>query len=250
MPLVYRQWVRAGASEGGMSEAGTIAILAALPREIRGLVGRAVPDAGWLARGVHLYRSGPAVVVTAGMGAARVSLAFEASLAAGAVRQVVSAGLAGACDLRLAAGEVAEAALVVDARTGERFRTAAAGAGAGYVLVTSESIAGRQEKLRLAATYGAAMVDMEAATVARLAQAHGLPFRAVKGISDAHDFELASLSRFAGAHGQFRTAAFALHTALRPRQWRHAARLGRDSNRALLRLQAQLRAVISQAGQD
>ena len=86
---------------------------------------------------------------------------------------------------------------------------------------------------------------MEAATVGRLAAAHGLRFRAIKGISDAHDFELASLSRFAGKHGSFRTGAFAMHTALRPHTWSKAAKLGRESNRALELLHARLVEVIA-----
>ncbi len=70
------------------------------------------------------------------------------------------------------------------------------------------------------------MVDMEAATVARLARMRGLGFRAIKAVSDAHDFELSSLSRFASPHGHFRTGAFALHTALRPAPWRQTMQLG------------------------
>jgi adenosylhomocysteine nucleosidase len=108
------------------------------------------------------------------------------------------------------------------------------------VLVTTETIAGIREKTRLATSYDAALVDMEAATVARLARAHGLGFRAIKAISDAHDFEIAALARFAGKQGSFRTGAFALHTALRPHLWAKAAKLGRDSNRALAKLHATL----------
>lgn len=221
-----------------------VAILAALPREVRGLVRGAAPDASLLERGVHLYRLASAVVVTAGMGAVRASLAFEAALASGPVATVLSAGLAGSCSSVLPAGSIAEASLVVDARTGERFSLQSAGPQ--LVLATAASIASVSEKARLSAAYGAAMVDMEAATVARLARAHGLRFRAVKGISDAHDFELASLARFEGKHGQFRTAAFALHTALRPHHWRPATQLGRQSTRALIALQQRLREILDE----
>ena len=86
---------------------------------------------------------------------------------------------------------------------------------------------------------------MEAATVARLARAHGLRFRAIKGISDAHDFELASLARFEGKHGMFRTASFALHTALRPHHWRKSMVLGRGSAQALAGLESELRRLIA-----
>ena len=221
---------------------GKIAILAALPREVRGLVRGCRPDGVLLARGIHLYRLPWATVVAAGMGAGRISLAFEAALTMGTPLEVVSAGLAGACVAALTAGAAVEPALVVDARTGERFRTQDV-AEQGPVLATVEAIAGVQEKARLAAAYGAALVDMEASTVARLAGAHGLRFRAVKGISDPHDFEMASLARFASPHGHFRTGAFALHTALRPHHWRGAAQLGRSSQHALEALHARLRAL-------
>jgi adenosylhomocysteine nucleosidase len=226
-----------------------VAIVAALPREIAALVRGVPPDAALLRRGVHLYRLQGAVVVAAGMGAERAALGVQAALAAAKVSTLISAGLAGACTPALSPGAVAHAADVIDSRTGERFEGLAheGGVVAGWTLVTAPRIASVQEKARLAASYGAAMVDMEAAAVGRLAAMHGLGFRAIKGISDAHDFELASLARFAGKHGSFRTAAFALHTALHPRQWSKAARLGRDSSRALAALTAALREIAAGA---
>lgn len=227
----------------GSSEAALprIAIVAALPREIAGLVRGTRADVGLRTLGIHLHRTPGAVVVAAGMGAARVTLAVEAALdAESSVEMLVSTGLAGACATEVAPGEVVEAKAVVDAKTGERFVVEDAGAG-GRVLVTTEAIAGVREKARLAASYGAAMVDMEAATVARLAQAHGMRFRVIKAISDAHDFEMESMSRFADERGHFRTGAFALHTAARPWMWGSAMRLGRDSNRALAGMWERLR---------
>jgi adenosylhomocysteine nucleosidase len=53
------------------------------------------------------------------------------------------------------------------------------------------------------------------------------------------------MSRFADVSGHFRTAAFALHTALRPQNWSSAMRLGRESNRALTKLWDELRAMIN-----
>ena len=224
-----------------MSAPPRTGVIAALPREVRGLVRGVNPDPDLLARGIHLYQLPSAVVVTAGMGASRAALAFEAALACGQIERVISAGLAGSCTSAWSAGSVCEAGLVLDALTGERFRSSAS---TELVLATTAAIASVQEKARLGQTYNASMVDMEGATVARLARAHGLEFRAIKGISDAHDFELASLSRFEGKHGRFRTSAFALHTALRPHHWRPAARLGRASNRALAALEESLREVL------
>ena len=74
---------------------------------------------------------------------------------------------------------------------------------------------------------------MEAATVARLALAHSIPFRAVKAISDDFQFELSGMERFTTRHGHFHTRAFALHTAVRPHTWRKTVRLGRHSQMAL-----------------
>jgi adenosylhomocysteine nucleosidase len=67
----------------------------------------------------------------------------------------------------------------------------------------------------------------------------------VKGVSDAHDFEIESLSRFSDARGHFRTAAFALHTALRPQMWNSAMRLGRESRHALAKMWDELRLLIN-----
>lgn len=223
-----------------------VAIVAALPREIAGMVRGTRPDSDLLRRGIQLHRLDNAVVVVAGMGATRATLAFAAATREEEIELVVSAGLAGACSGDVQAGQVIESSLVIDAKTGERFACDARGR-ARSVLVTTASIAGIREKQRLLESYGAALVDMEAATVARLAQARGLRFRAIKGISDAHDFELKSMSRFADARGQFRTGAFALHTALRPQSWGSAMRLGRDSNRALAKMWSELRAVIEAA---
>jgi adenosylhomocysteine nucleosidase len=179
------------------------------------------------------------------MGSARVTLAVEAALRDSGIELLISTGLAGACSPRIAAGEVFEASIVIDARTGERFSCETSPSQ--HVLVTTEGIAGVREKSRLLATYNAAFVDMEAATVARLAAAKGLRFRAIKGISDAHDFEMESMSRFADAHGHFRIGAFALHTALRPASWQSAMRLGRESNRALTKLWIELSSLIAES---
>jgi adenosylhomocysteine nucleosidase len=203
------------------------AIIAALPREVKALV------RGWTARElpgkISVYTHGNAVVACAGMGAARVALAVEAARAAGPVTTLLSVGLAGACDPSLRVGGLVRAGVTIDARTGERFPKAEFW----QVLVTGEGIASVREKARLFASYGAAAVDMEAAAVARLAQAHGLDFQAIKVISDEADFELAELGRFATPDGQFRETAFAVHAMLRPPLWGKLMQLGGNSAKAL-----------------
>jgi len=211
------------------------AMIAALPREVSGLV------KGWerrsIADGVVVYSNGDAVVACAGMGAARVALAVQAAMDVLPVTDLISVGLAGACDPKMRVGEIVRAGVVVDARTGERFEDAQFK----QVLVSSDAIANAKEKARLHASYSAAAVDMEAASVARLAQAHGLGFHAIKAISDEAEFEMEGLARFSTAEGQFREAAFALHAALRPAMWSKVIVLGRNSSKAVDALTEALR---------
>jgi adenosylhomocysteine nucleosidase len=235
------------------------AIIAALPREVLTLVRETKPDPSLKRRRISRFLLPNAVVVAAGMGPDRVTLAVQAALEVADVSLLVSAGLAGSCDPGLHARLVAEATEVVDVRTGERYRTEAREATVvdpsygsrttfpeGLILATGEAIASVREKARLREAYGAAMVDMEAATVARLARARGLRFRAIKGISDGPDFELEGLSKFTGNHGEFLTASFALHTALRPWTWSKAMTLGKGSNIALGGLSQKLRQIIDE----
>ena len=212
-----------------------IGIVGALPREVAGLVQGVRPDPALKATGIFLYRLPGCLVACGGMGTVRATLAVRAIRDAGAT-SLVSVGLAGGCDPAQATGSVVEAEQVVDALSGERYP----GLGGTGTLVTTHTIASVSEKQRLFAAYGASVVDMEAATVARLAGLHGLPFRAFKAVSDAHDFELTSLARFASPHGHFRTGAFALHTALRPAHWRRTMQLGAGSQKALRALTARL----------
>jgi len=197
-----------------------IGIIAALPREVSGLV------KGWkrrqLGERVVVYSNGDVVVAYAGMGAARATLAVQAAMA---------------CDPKLRVGEIIRAGVVVDARTGERFENSQYR----QVLVSTDAIASVKEKARLHASYSAVAVDMEAASVARLAQAHGLGFHAIKAISDEADFELAGLAHFSTAEGQFREVAFALHAVLRPVLWSKAIALGRNSSKAVSTLTEALR---------
>ena len=223
-----------------------IAIIAALPREIAGLVRGVAPERELVARGVYLYRLPTAVVVAAGMGQGRVAIAVETALGVGGVETLISVGMAGGCVAGATAGWVLEAGVVVDVKTGEKFASSVQmGEKTPVVLATAESIASLKEKLRLFATYRALAVDMEAATVARLARAHGLGFRAIKGISDSLDVELKPLGDFTGEFGSFRTGAFALHTALRPWTWLETIALGRGSAKALGALDGVLKKVVA-----
>lgn len=229
-----------------MSSMSQVAIIAALPREIAGLVRGVRPDPSFTSRGIYLYRLPQVVIVAAGMGSERAAIAVEAALSAGNVVSLISTGLAGGCVAHLEPGTVVEAFDVIESKTGERFASTSWPGELSMrpMLVSTEGIASVDEKARLFSTYGAQLVDMEAATVGRLARAQGLDFRAIKAISDRFDFELSALSRFTGKYGSFRTGAFALHTALRPWTWSKAIELGRGSALALAALDQSLKLTI------
>ncbi|MHB1022500.1 MAG: phosphorylase family protein [Acidobacteriaceae bacterium] len=204
------------------------AMIAALPREIASLVHGWQLDEELLAKKIFVYWNDDAIVACAGMGTARAALAVEAALSKGPVRELISIGWAGGLHSAVKAGQVYAPKTIVDATTGERF-TASTGEG---VLVTARSFANAAEKQRLRATYQAELVDMEAAVVARLAQAHQLPFRAWKAVSDDSSFEFPELARFNTADGWFRETAFAMYLIPRPHVWGKVMRMARNSKLA------------------
>jgi adenosylhomocysteine nucleosidase len=224
-----------------------LVFIAAMNREIAGLVKGWQADLALPGRGIHLYWNDHAVVACAGMGASRAALAVDAALQLGPARELISVGWAGACSKRLRVGDVVHADIVVDAKTGERFFSARERRGEKEmaVIVTVPAPAGVAEKERLGESYYASAVEMEAATVGRLARARELPFQAIKAISDDAGFEMPDMARFSTADGQFREAAFGLHAALRPALWRPVLTMAKGSKLAAEQLQAAIRAHIA-----
>lgn len=222
--------------------------IAALEREIAALVHGWRTDEKLLASHIHLYWNDDAVVACAGMGAQRASLALEAALELCPATQLVSVGWAGACNPRLHIGDVVHPTIVIDSRTGERFFVSDPGSTEpADVLVTVPTPAGAVEKERLAISYYAAAVDMEAAAVARIARAHDIPFRAIKAISDESHFEIPDMNQFATTDGRFREAAFGLHVALRPSLWSPVRNMAKSAKLAAERLQLEIRAHIEES---
>jgi adenosylhomocysteine nucleosidase len=217
--------------------------IAALPREISGLVNGWRADEVLPGRHIHLYWNDQAVVACAGMGAQRARLAVEAALALGPASELVSVGWAGACIHRLHVGDVFWPDVVVDVQTGERFlptKERARHEGL-EILATVPVPAGTAEKERLGESYFASAVDMEAAAVGRLAQIHDLPFSAIKAISDEANDELPGMERFVTPQGHLREMAFGLHVAIRPALWKPVGRLARGSKLAADNLQGEIK---------
>jgi adenosylhomocysteine nucleosidase len=209
------------------------AIIAALAGELKPLVTGWKHDSRdkvdlWSHRDENLY-----VAACAGAGQAAATRAFAAIESDAPIDLVFSVGWAGALTAELASGSAHNVAGVIDVQTGERFRC---DAGAGDLwLATTPKVADGVEKRRLASSYGAALVDMEAAAVARLAGMRGIPFYCIKGISDGFTDRLPDFNRFI-EDGQFKTARFVLYAALTPWYWPALARMGENSRKASQRI--------------
>jgi adenosylhomocysteine nucleosidase len=215
-----------------------IAYVAALKREVAPLIrGWRRTRNAYSGRNFEFFENGDTVLVCGGIGPEAARRATEAVIALYHPNEVVSVGFVGALDPGMHVGDIAEPATVVDARDGGRIAT---GSGAG-VLVSFGSVAESGQKQKLSRAYNAQTVDMEAASVARGAQTHGLNFRAVKAVSDELEFPMPPMGRFIAADGTFRTSSFALFAALRPAMWPTAIRLARNSERASRALCARLR---------
>jgi adenosylhomocysteine nucleosidase len=208
------------------------AIIAAFPGELKPLV------RGWphgTRNGVHFWAQRDAedewITACAGAGQDAATRAFVAIEDGGPIDLVFSVGWAGALRAGMAPGTAYNVAGVVDVRTGERFRCDAE---AGDVwLVTSHRVCDEEEKRRLASTYGAGLVDMEAAAVGRLAAMREIPFYCIKGVSDSLTAHLPDFNRFL-LNGHLQLGRLALFAFLRPWYWPALLEMGENSRKAAL----------------
>lgn len=204
----------------------TIAIVTALEREVWPFI-KDWPsrsrehDARWF----KFYEKESSVVVCAGIGSEAARRAADAVIQLYHPSLVISAGFAGALDSNLQVGDTLTPRHVIDAADGSR---AEADRGEG-ILVTFGTIADLEQKAKLATVFGAHAVDMEAAAVARAAQARGVQFLACKVISDTSGQGLPPLEKFIAPDGRFQTSRYVAHVALRPWLWGRALRLARDT---------------------
>jgi adenosylhomocysteine nucleosidase len=208
-----------------------VALIAAFPGELKPLVH------GWphgVRNGIHFWarrnEEEEWMAACAGAGQSAATRAFAGIEEGGPIDLVFSLGWAGALREGVAAGSAHNLAGVIDVRTGEHF-ACEAGAGGDW-LVTSPRVADAVEKDRLASSYPAALVDMEAAAIARLAEARGIPFYCIKGVSDELGDRLPDFNRFLASDGQMMFSNLILYSLLRPWHWPALMRLSENSKRA------------------
>ena len=208
-----------------------VGIIAAMPGELKPLV------RGWQklpvdrGAGVAMWQQqrgeDDLIAVCAGMGAAAARRAFTAAEHAGSLDMVFSIGWAGALTADALPGQAYAPFEVIDAQTGERMHSIPGQYK--HRLVTSTQVASEAEKRRLATTYEATLVDMEAATIARLAQMRDIPFYCVKAVSDDLTLHLPDINPFIDASGKLEMSRFLFHVAARPQYWWPLLRLGSNS---------------------
>ncbi|MFZ1009204.1 MAG: hypothetical protein WAN65_20345 [Candidatus Sulfotelmatobacter sp.] len=221
-----------------------VAIVAALEREVRGLIRnwhRVERD--FEGRKFVFFEQDELVVVCGGIGVECARRAAESAIALYRPARVESVGFAGALDETLRVGEIFRPAEVIDARDGSRFKTGrfeTSDAHGDGRLVTFMAVAGSEQKAKLAQAYQACAVDMESAGALAAARAHEVAFGATKVISDEWDFEMPGMADFIDAAGQFKTASFVTHVVLRPWLWKRVAILATNSSKAARALAAHL----------
>ncbi len=159
-----------------------VGIIAALPGELKPLVRdwkRLKAGDSRVRKWVHRQGEIEWVAVCAGMGADAARKAFAEVERDGALQMVFSIGWTGALSNEVAVGKAYMPAIVIDAQTGEQFRSLQENTS--WRLITTARIADSDEKRRFASTYpGAGFVDMEAATIARLAEMRNIPLICIK----------------------------------------------------------------------
>jgi adenosylhomocysteine nucleosidase len=219
-----------------------VAIVAALEREVRPLVKT------WRAherehggRRFRFFENDDLVVVCGGMGAEAARRAAEAAIELYTPVMIYSAGFAGALDRELKVGDVVCPRRVINAGDGSSVVLDSGDA----VLVSFGAVANPEQKAKLRESYGAQLVDMEAAAVARAAELRGVAFGVVKAISDTCDFEFPATEQFVNSDGEFLEMRFALYAAIRPWLWLRVTKLARNSSRAAQALCGRLRTLSS-----
>jgi len=216
-----------------------VAIIAAFPGELQPLVKLTGPaGSGWpysTRHGIHFWAQRSEeeewIAACAGAGQTAAARAFAAIEAGGPIDLVFSIGWAGALRPDIAPGTAHNVAGVVDVATNERFRCEA-GAGEWWLATSPRVITGAREKEILAIDYYAALVDMEAAAIARLAKERAIPFYCIKGVSDGLTDRLPDFNRFLSSTGQLQLLPLILFTLFRPIYWPALIRMGENSKMA------------------
>ncbi|MGE0026404.1 MAG: hypothetical protein AB7O78_07730 [Thermoleophilia bacterium] len=210
-----------------------IAVVCAVPAERRALAGVADDRLR-----LHL----------AGIGADSAALTAAEALA-GDPEALISAGFCGALADDLRVGDLVAADVVVDERTGDRFAAdpplLAAAPGRRGTMVSAERVVRTPaDRARL----DGLAVDMESAALARAAQAAGVPFLALRAVTDERRHRMPDFDRIVNAAGRLTPGAGLVHFVLHPRELPALLRLGPAARRAGHSLREGMAALVEELG--
>lgn len=203
-------------------DAGVVALVCAVPAEER-----------------MLRRfAGPRVrVIVSGMGAGPAERAVREAIAGGATA-AISVGFCGALDPALRRGDLVVPADVRDASTGDAFACdpeLATGAAAprGTLVTTDAVVSAPSERARIRGL----AVDMESAGTARACARAGVPFAAIRAVTDRADDELPDIRGVVDPDGSVHPLRALGRMVRRPsdiRRWAALARGARAARRTLV----------------
>ncbi len=197
-----------------------------------------------MASEARLLRADPGVRVACSGASAARARGLAAELVDGGCDALVSFGLAGGLDPRLASGAlcVPEAVLLpsgrrvaVDPSWRKRLlEHTSEASGCALLAGRDEPVGSPEEKAELFARSGAGAIDMESHAVAELAEARRVPFLVIRAIADPAERRLpAWLSAVIGADGRPMPRPLLSGLAAHPGDLAALLRLGGDARRAL-----------------
>jgi adenosylhomocysteine nucleosidase len=227
-----------------------VAMVAAYQWEVRPLI-RRVARKGKVRRvGSNSFRfrmhGRPVALAIAGVGAENAYRSTRELLGSVSTSWVLSIGFAGGLSDSLRVADLLLASEVVDEKSGERFRCDAGiwpveDGQPGVLLASVAVVDSAKAKRALATRWNAMAVDMESSGVARASKEAGLPFGAVKVISDVADESIAiDFQRCWSEDGRLSTWKIVREATASPRGVLGLWRLAKSSRQAAAKLAAAL----------
>jgi adenosylhomocysteine nucleosidase len=227
-----------------------VAMVAAYQWEVRPLIRRIARKSKVRRVGSNGFRfrmhGKPVALAIAGVGTENAYRSTRELLGSVSTRGVLSIGFAGGLSDSLRIADLLLVSEVIDEKSGERFPCDAgiwpmADGQPGILLASGAVVNSAKAKRALGARWNAAAVDMESSGVARASKEAGLPFGAMKVISDAADESIAiDFQRCWSEDGKLSTWKIVREAMTAPQGVSHLWLLAKNSRAAAAKLAASL----------
>jgi len=185
-----------------------VTFICALPQEAKHL------------RKLSTIRDGRTKLLVSGVGPRNAERVTRNLIETSKPSLVISTGVAGALSPTLRVGDVITASEVIDEATVSRFACheySAFSTQHSALLSVSRMVTSVQEKKVLADKFGAVAVDMESAAIACTCAKHGVPFAAIRAISDTAEEVLPEVvTRFFDKKGRLRPGGVIMELLKQP----------------------------------